>query len=181
MALLKIARIGHPVLRQPAAPVPPDAVPTPDVQRLIDDMVQTMRDSDGVGLAAPQVYASHRIIAVEVPAGSARVPPVAPVPLTVLLNPTIADHSPDAVDDWEGCLSIPDLRGRVPRWRTVRVTALDRGGRPVTLDADGFFARVLQHEVDHLDGVLFPERMADLRTLTALREFQRHPAAQPGG
>ncbi len=180
MALLKIARIGHPVLRHPAAPVPPDAVASPDVQRLLDDMVQTMRDSDGVGLAAPQVYASVRVITVEVPAGSARVPPVPAVPLTVLVNPTIAGHSADTADDWEGCLSIPDLRGRVPRWRAVHVTALDRAGGPLTLDADGFFARVLQHEIDHLDGVLFPERMTDLRTLTALREFQRHHADRPG-
>ncbi len=170
MALLKIARIGHPVLRQAAADVPADRVGHPDVQRLIDDMVQTMRESDGVGLAGPQVYAPLRVITAEVAADSPRSPAV---PLAVLVNPVIAAHSAETVDGWEGCLSIPDLRGRVPRWRSVRVTALDRDGRPVTVDADGFHARILQHEVDHLDGVLFPERMADLRTLTALREYQR--------
>ncbi len=179
MSLLKIARIGHPVLREPSTPVPPEAVSSPDIQRLIDDMIETMRESDGVGLAAPQVYASLRLITVEVPSGSPRIPPPPSVPLTVLVNPTIAAHAQDTVDDWEGCLSIPDLRGRVPRWRSVHVAALDRAGRPITLDADGFFARVIQHEVDHLDGVLFPERMTDLRTLTALREFQRFWAGPP--
>jgi peptide deformylase len=174
MSLLKIARIGHPVLRAPAAAVPADRCTSAEVQQLVDDMVETMRDSDGVGLAAPQVYASLRIITVEVRAASTRLPRPPEVELTVLVNPTIIDHSADRVDDWEGCLSIPDLRGRVPRWRTVRVTALDRHGRPVTVDAEGFFARVIQHEVDHLDGVLFPERMTDLRTLTDVREFQRH-------
>ena len=179
MSLLKIARIGHPVLRQPAVEVPAEQVGSAEVQRLIEDMVHTMRESDGVGLAGPQVYASLRVITVEVPATSTRVPPVAAVPLTVLVNPAIVSHSAETVDDWEGCLSIPDLRGQVPRSRSVRVTALDRAGRPVALDADGFFARVIQHEVDHLDGVLFPERMTDLRTLTALREFQRFHAERP--
>ena len=168
MPLLKIARIGHPVLRQPAAAVADVA----DVQRLIDDMVDTMRDSDGVGLAAPQVYAPLRLIVVQVPDG----PRSPAVPLTILVNPTIIAHSDDTVDGWEGCLSIPDLRGPVPRWRAVTVTAVTRGGEPVSVEADGFFARVIQHEVDHLDGILFPERMTDLRSLTALREFQRFHA-----
>ncbi len=170
MSLLKIARIGHPVLREPATAVPPDLVGSPTLQRLIDDMIETMRESDGVGLAGPQVYASHRILIAEVAVASPRSPLV---PLTVLVNPTIVSHSGDTVDGWEGCLSIPDLRGRVPRWRSAHVVAMDREGRPAALDADGFFARILQHEIDHLDGVLFPERMTDLRTLTALREFQR--------
>ena len=180
MSLLKIARIGHPVLAQPAVEVPAEGVGSTDVQRLIEDMVQTMRESEGVGLAAPQVYAPHRIIIVEVPATSARVPPVAAVPLTILVNPLIVDHSMDEVDDWEGCLSIPDLRGRVPRWRAVRVSALDRDGRPVMMDADGFFARVIQHEVDHLDGILFPERMTDLRTLTHVKEYAQFHAGRAG-
>jgi peptide deformylase len=180
VSLLKIARIGHPVLAQPAVEVPAEGVGSADVQRLIEDMVQTMRESEGVGLAAPQVYAPHRIIIVEVPATATRVPPVAAVPLTILVNPLLIDHSADQVDDWEGCLSIPDLRGRVPRWRTVRVSALDRQGQPVTVDAEGFFARVIQHEVDHLDGVMFPERMTDLRTLTHVREFARFRAERAG-
>ena len=169
MALLKISRIGHPVLRQVATPIPTDDVTTPEVQRLIADMVDTMRDAGGVGLAGPQVYALWRVIVIDVPAG----PRGPAVPLTVLVNPVIESHADDTVDDWEGCLSIPDLRGRVPRWPSLRVSGLDHQGQPVAFDADGFFARVIQHEIDHLDGVLFPERMSDLRTLSHLGEMPR--------
>ena len=136
-------------------------------------MIDTMRDSDGVGLAAPQVHVSQRLILAEVRTASPRYPGLAPVPLTILINPQIVAHSDNLEDDWEGCLSIPELRGQVPRWRTVDVSALDRAGKEIQLKAEGFFARILQHELDHLDGIVFLDRMNDLQTLTHLREFQK--------
>lgn len=182
MALLKIARLGHPFLRQVAVPVEDAEIKTAAFARFIDDMIDTMRESDGVGLAAPQVYASRRVAIVEVKGPHPRYPDQPDVPLTVLVNPQVVSHSTETEEDWEGCLSIPDLRGRVPRWKSVDVRALDRTGNPIELKASGFFARVIQHELDHLDGVMFLERMNDLRTLTHLREFQKHwtvPAKSP--
>lgn len=180
MALLKIARMGHPVLRQAAAAVDPATVTTPDFQRLLDDMVETMRDADGVGLAAPQVHRSVRAIVAEVRAGNPRYPDAEGLPLTVLVNPRIVGASQEVEQGWEGCLSIPDLRGVVPRAASVEVHALDRAGQPVIVEAEGFFARILQHEIDHLDGVLFLDRMTDLKTLTFLKEFERYwlPASE---
>ena len=173
MALLKISRLGHPILRTTALPVAIEEIQTPAFADFVDDMIDTMRESDGVGLAAPQVYASKRIIIIEVKGPHPRYPDQPPVPLTVLVNPQIISHSSELEEDWEGCLSIPDLRGRVPRWKSLEVTALDRTGQPVTLQATGFFARVIQHEVDHLDGLIFMDRMHDLGSLTHLREFQK--------
>jgi peptide deformylase len=174
MSLLKIARLGHPVLRQPALPVEPVDIVKPEFQQFIDDMIETMRESDGVGLAAPQVYSSKRVVLIEVKGPHPRYPNQPEVPLTVLINPQVVAQAGEKEEDWEGCLSIPDLRGRVPRWVSVDVTALDRTGQRINLQAGGFFARVIQHELDHLDGILFLERMSDLRTLTYLREFQKH-------
>jgi peptide deformylase len=173
MALLTIARLGHPVLRQRAAPVAADDLASPATQAFIDDMIETMRDSEGVGLAAPQVHVLKRIILVEVKSPNPRYPGQPGVPLTAIINPEIADHSAEQEEDWEGCLSIPDLRGRVLRWRSLRVTGLDRAGKEISLEASQFFARVVQHEVDHLDGIVFPDRMRDFSTLTHLREFQK--------
>jgi peptide deformylase len=174
MALLKIARLGHPVLRQQAASVEESEIKSTAFARFVDDMIDTMRESDGVGLAAPQVYASKRLAIVEVKGPHPRYPNQPEVPLTVLVNPRVVSHSVEIEEDWEGCLSIPDLRGRVPRWQSVEIAALDRTGNPIELKAGGFFARVIQHELDHLDGVMFLERMNDLRTLTHLREFQKY-------
>ncbi len=179
MALLKISKLGHPILRQRAAEVDPATVATPAFQAFVDDMVETMRESDGVGLAAPQVYDGRRVIAVEVRGPNPRYPDQPDVPTTVVVNPEIAGHSAETVDGWEGCLSLPDLRGQVPRWAAIHVRGLDRHGRPIEFDATGFFARVVQHEVDHLDGVMFLDRMPDLSTLTHLREFQRFWAEKP--
>jgi peptide deformylase len=173
MALLKIARLGHPVLRQVALPVEANELKSPVFAEFIDSMVETMRESDGVGLAAPQVYVSKRVAVIEVKAPNPRYPQMAGVPLTVLVNPQIVTHSAEQEIDWEGCLSIPDLRGRVPRWASVELKALDRMGNPLHFTANGFHARVIQHELDHLDGIIFPERMKDLSTLTYLAEFQK--------
>lgn len=158
--LLKIAAMGHPVLwaRAMEMAVPLDAT----AQRLVDDMIATMRDAPGVGLAAPQVYASVRLIVLQ-PAREADAP-------QVLVNPVL-EPADDAVElGIEGCLSIPDWQGIVPRWRAVRYRALDRDGHIVRGEAEGFHARVLQHEVDHLDGILYPMRLRDLRDLAMSRE-----------
>ncbi len=173
MSLLRISRLGHPILRERALAVDPAEIGSPQFSRFIDDMVETMRESDGVGLAAPQVYVSKRVAVIEVKGANPRYPNMSGVPLTVLINPEIVAHTDETEDDWEGCLSIPDLRGRVPRWAWVEVSALDREGEPVRFRASGFFARVIQHELDHLDGKVFIERMTDLSSLTYLAEFQK--------
>lgn len=170
MPILKVARLGHPVLRMPAKPLSRSDLKDRDTQRFIDDMVETMRDYHGVGLAAPQVHDSRRIIVIEEQRGDEEETKPA-VPLTVLVNPVLTPLGGGTVEDWEGCLSIPDLRGRVPRWAAISVQALDRHGKPVAVEARGFFARVIQHEVDHLDGVVFLDRMKDMATLSFLQEY----------
>jgi len=172
MALLKIARLGHPILRQRAVPISPDEISSEPFQRFLDDMIQTMRDGDGVGLAATQVHVLKRVFLVEVKSPNPRYPDQPGVPLTTIINPVIREHSEELEDDWEGCLSIPDLRGRVPRWRSLRLAGVDRAGKAISLDATQFFARVIQHELDHLDGIVFLDRMKDFSTLSHLREYQ---------
>jgi peptide deformylase len=172
MALLKIARLGHPCLRQHAHPVSADELGTRDFQQFIDDMIETMHDGDGVGLAATQVHVLKRLFLVEVKTPHPRYPNQAGVPLTVIVNPEIREHSKELEEDWEGCLSIPDLRGRVPRWRSLKLSGLDRSGKPIAIEASDFFARVIQHEFDHLDGVVFLDRMRDMQSLSHLREYQ---------
>jgi peptide deformylase len=172
--ILKVARIGHPVIRATAREVPADHVRSDEIQRLIDDMVETMHEYDGVGVAAPQVHVSLRLAVLEVPASDDRARQA--VPLMAIVNPKLTPVGEETVPGWEGCLSVPDLRGIVPRHRRVRLEALDREGRPLQLEAEGFFARVLQHECDHLDGRVYLDRMEGLRSLSFLREFARHHA-----
>lgn len=135
-------------------------------------MVETMRDANGVGIAAPQVHVSKQIIVIEVSPENPRYPNHPAVPLMVLLNPMIRDHAETTGEGWEGCLSVPDLRGFVPRWTRVTISGLDRQGQVVEFDAEGFFARVIQHEVDHLNGKVFLDRLPDFKTLTHLREYE---------
>ena len=172
MAIRKVSRMGHPVLRQRAAEIPPTQMQSPQMQRLIDDMIETMIDYEGIGLAAPQVFEPLRLIVLGNPEADPH--DEAAIPLIVLFNPQFATLSPEQLDGWEGCLSIPQLRGVVPRAAAVEVRGYDREGRAVELEAEGLFARVLQHEIDHLDGVLFLDRMDDLQTLTFLEEYQRY-------
>jgi peptide deformylase len=171
--ILKVARLGFPALRTAASPVPPDRIKTPEFQRLIDDMIETMYEYSGVGLAAPQVHLPIQLAVLEVE-NHPRYPDMPSVPLTVLINPvvTILDRTP--VEDWEGCLSVPDLRGRVPRFKHLRVTAAGRNGEPIDIVATDFHARVIQHETDHLKGEVYLDRMPDLRTLGFLQEWQRY-------
>ncbi len=172
MAILKVARLGHPVLRQVAAAVRPESVQEADIQRLIDDMIETMHEYDGVGIAAPQVHVSKQIAVIEAK-GSRRYPDAPDIPLTVLINPEVTPLGPELEDDWEGCLSLNDFRGRTPRYHKVRAKALNRQGRPVEFVATGFHARVLQHERDHLLGKVFIDRMPSFETLSYLSEFSR--------
>ncbi len=176
MSILKVSRMGHPVLRQQAKPVSREQIVDAAMQRLVDDMIETMIDYEGIGLAAPQVFQPLRLIVLGMPDAHAEEEDT--MPLTVLFNPEFTHMSTDTIDGWEGCLSIPELRGVVSRSSTVQVSALDREGNAVDFEARDFFARVLQHEVDHLDGVLFPDRMEDLKTLTYLEEYQRYWAEE---
>ncbi len=173
MAILKVCHLGHPVLRRVAEPVPPESIARPAFQQFIDDMIETMREYDGVGLAAPQVHVSQQIAVLEVEKHP-RYPDAPSVPLTVLINPRLTVLSEETLDGWEGCLSIPDLRGVVPRSRELRVEALDRYGKPMDFIAKDFHARVVQHEYDHLQGKVYADRMPSLETLTHLAEWQRY-------
>jgi len=176
MAILKVSRLGHPVLRAKARALDPKSIASPGVQRLIDDMFETMREYSGVGLAAPQVHEGVRLFVAGLKPGSvgAEVAGHDDMPLMALVNPEITLVGEPAELGWEGCLSIPDIRGRVPRAPEVRVQALDRHGKPVRFTAKGFPARVIQHEYDHLDGVLFFDRMTTFESLTFLDEYDRY-------
>ncbi|MGY0833253.1 peptide deformylase [Azospirillum argentinense] len=160
MALLKIARMGHPVLRKVADPVPDPTAP--EIRRLASDMIDTMLDAPGVGLAAPQVHESLRMIVFRVLAMRSGGESVEP---TVLINPVIEPLDDGMEHGMEGCLSIPELRGVVPRFARIRYRGVGLDGEPIEREASGFHARVIQHECDHLDGVLYIDRMTDLRYL----------------
>jgi peptide deformylase len=168
MSILKVARMGHPVLRSRARAIERSAIANPLVQRLIDDMIETMVEYHGVGLAAPQVHEGVRLFVAALDVDDEPGPPMA------LINPEVTPVGPETDEDWEGCLSIPDIRGRVPRARDIKVRAFDRTGERVELRATGFSARVIQHETDHLDGVLFFDRMRSFDTLTFLDEYSRY-------
>lgn len=181
MPIRKIAQLGEPVLRRRAEEVPPDAIQSAPIQSLIDDMIETMRDADGAGIAAPQVYESRRIAVIEV-RNNPRYPTFPVIPLMVLINPVVTiqsrmiDAAPapdDSISMYEGCLSVTGVRGRVVRPRAVAVRALGRDGKPLSFVWQGVPAAVVQHETDHLDGTLFIDR-ADPKTLCFLREYERH-------
>jgi peptide deformylase len=188
MAILKIARMGHPVLATPAAPV---SDPTaPEIRRLVNDMVETMIDANGAGLAAPQVHVPLRVVVFQAP-GERSEPLNSPdsglageeafdhtAPLTVLINPEIAVIDPTAEGGWEGCLSVPGLRGWVERPGHIRYRGFGLDGRLVERTARGFHARVVQHECDHLEGRLYPSRMSDLGKLVFESEIRHLMAAQ---
>ena len=185
MAIRKIAQMGEPVLRRKADPIDPREIDSTFVQTLIEDMIETMHDADGAGLAAPQVYESLQLCVIEVDKNP-RYPQFEPIPLTVLINPIVTPlvastggelRSEDSFQMYEGCLSVPGIRGQVVRPRVVRVQALDRSGAALDFVWESFRAVVVQHETDHLLGTLYVDR-ADPKTLTFLREYERFvPAA----
>lgn len=172
MSILKVPRLGHPVLRKAALPISHEEIRDPGMQRLIDDMIETMKEYQGVGIAAVQVHESKQVAVLEV-ADNPRYPGKTAVPLSVLVNPEMVPLTNETEEDWEGCLSIPELRGQVPRYKSIRVTACDRDGSELDFVATGFHARVIQHEIDHLRGHVFLDRMRDLSTLTYLAEYSR--------
>ena len=173
MSLLKVARMVHPVLRARAREVERAELKQASLQKLIDDMIDTMHEYHGVGLAAPQIHEGLRIFV-------AAIAPEDDDPLSpdeepmVFINPVIVPAGPEIVEDWEGCLSIPDIRGRVPRALSIKVAAMDRQGGKIEIAARDFPARVIQHETDHLDGVLFFDRMRTFATLSYLEEYSRY-------
>jgi peptide deformylase len=170
MSILKVARMGHPVLRAKARPLEKAELRSAAIQTLIDDMIETMAEYHGVGLAAPQVHEGVRLFVATLDEGDddEEAEPIA------VINPEIIVVGADVAEDWEGCLSIPDIRGRVPRARAIKVRALDRTGARIELSAHDFPARVIQHETDHLDGVLFFDRMKSLESMTFLDEYARY-------
>lgn len=172
MALRKIAQIGHPVLRETARPLTQTELASREVQGFIDDLVETMRDASGAGIAATQVYEKLRIFAVEV-RDNPRYPYKPRYPLTVVINPEVTPLSTETFSNYEGCLSIPNLRGRVPRHAEVRVRGLDRNGGPLDFEVRGVSAGTFQHELDHLNGVLFVDRMVDTKSLCTWDHFER--------
>ena len=171
MSILKVARMGHPVLRERARAIDKATLRNPLVQKLIDDMIDTMHEYTGVGLAAPQVHEGVRIFVALLDEK-----PDSEGDAQVLVNPEIAPNAETKQEGWEGCLSIPEIRGMVPRYTDITVKALDRHGKPIELRLTGFPARVAQHETDHLDGVLFFDRMTSMQSLTYLDEYSRFHA-----
>lgn len=174
MSILKIARMGHPVLRARARKLDVAEIKSPAFQKLVDDMIETMREYEGIGLAAPQVHEGVRLALIGIEDGHGEERSIRIVPV---VNPEIAPIGKDADEDWEGCLSLPGLRGRVPRACRISVKGLDRRGSKIELELLGYPARVAQHEVDHLDGVLFIDRMKSLESLTFLEEYSKYQAA----
>jgi peptide deformylase len=174
MSILKVARMGHPVLRAKARPLEKSDVRSAAVQKLIDDMMDTMAEYHGVGLAAPQVHESLRLFVAIVDHHDDEEEDAAPAEPVAIINPEIVVVGSDVLEDWEGCLSIPDIRGRVPRAQEIKLRGLDRKGQRMEMQVHGFASRVIQHETDHLDGVLFFDRMRSFESLTFLDEYSRY-------
>jgi peptide deformylase len=177
MAIRKIATIGHPVLREVARKVTKEELASPKVQAFIDDLVETMHDAAGAGLAANQVYEPIRICAIEI-ANNPRYPYKPNYPLTILVNPELTATTDETFLNYEGCLSVPNLRGEVRRACGVRVKAWDRAGNPLDFEVKGLTAGTFQHEVDHLDGKVFLDRVEDTKSLATWTDFERHHMAR---
>jgi peptide deformylase len=181
LAILKIARMGHPVLLQTAQPV--EDVTAPEIQRLIDDMIETMLDAGGVGLAAPQVHVPLRLFVFQVPPGRAQADegeaPDDALPPQALINPAVRPRSAEQRLGWEGCLSIPGLRAAVPRFAQITYSGFDRDGSPLEREVSGLHAVVIQHEYDHLDGLLYPMRMNDFSLMGFNEELARFQPVLP--
>jgi peptide deformylase len=178
MTVLPIREMGDPVLREVAREVTPEEMASPEVQRLVDDMIETMRAANGAGLAAPQVGVSLRVAVIEVREGNPRYPYKPPIPLTVIVNPVITPQGDATFATNEGCLSMPNVRGDLERFEEITARYLDREGNEHEVTRRGLTAGTFQHEVDHLDGILFVDRMKDMRSLSTWEEFERHGRAE---
>ena len=178
MAILKVARLGHPVLRQLAAPVPLGRIRSAETQRLIDDMIETMREYNGAGLAGNQVHALKQICVIEVH-GNPRYPDAEPVPYTELVNPVITALTDELEEGWEGCLSVPNIFADVTRANEIVVQALDRHGKPFELRVDGLLAVCIQHEMDHLIGKLFVDYLSPLKRDLVRKKLEKQRKAAP--
>lgn len=176
--VLEIVEVGDPVLRTPARAVSAEELASPGFQAFVDDLIATMRDAGGAGLAANQVGDLRRVAVVEVRANHPRYPYKPQIPLTVIVNPTLVPEGRESVMINEGCLSVPDLRGEAERFVCVRVSYLDRDGAPHEEVRRGLTAGTFQHEVDHLDGIMFLDRVRDPKTFTTWAQFDRHHRAQ---
>ena len=174
MSILKIATLGEPVLRLRSRELTRDELTSSETQAFIDSLIATMRDADGAGLAAPQVMNPIRVCAIEVRGNNPRYPYKPAIPLTVLVNPTLTPLSEEQFDNEEGCLSVVDLRGSVKRFAHIRVQAWDRDGALLDFEARGLTAGTYQHEVDHLDGKVFVDRVTDPTTLCTWKNWERH-------
>jgi len=168
MPVREVLRMGHPVLRQRAKPV--EKLGTPELRALVEDMKETMAALNGAGLAAPQIGESQRVVIFGVEQNP-RYPDAEEVPFTVLVNPKLVMLTRDIEEDWEGCLSVPGMRGVVPRYTRLRYSGFDAEGNPIEREAEGFHARVVQHEVDHLDGILYPQRITDMSKFGFTKEL----------
>lgn len=173
VALLKVAKLGNPILRKISSPVTPEEGKSYEFQTFLDDMVETMRTLHGVGLSAPQVFQSKQVVVVE-STNNARYLNAPALSLLILINPTFIYMSEETQEGWEACLSLENLRGKVVRSMCVAVKGYDRQMHPIELKSEGFTAVVLQHEIDHLNGKVFPDRMTDLTTLSHLAEFEQY-------
>jgi peptide deformylase len=172
MAILKVAQMGHPVLRQVAEEIPAKALKSSDIKALVDDLVETMSEYAGIGLAAPQVHFGVRLFIIQPDPGDEST-------LRVAVNPVLTPLSEEMEESWEGCLSLPDIHGMVPRYMRIRLDAWDASGEKYSVELEDFAARVAQHEADHLDGVLFIDRMTNLSTLAYGDEWRRYHAPRP--
>lgn len=179
MAIRKVARLGHPVLREKCRDLTPEEIRSEPVRRLVADMRETMAEYGGVGLAAPQVHEPVRIALIEFQAGEGRYAVAADQPLLVLFNARVEVLDATPAGFWEGCLSVPGLRGFVERPSRVRVRYLDEAAEPRTLEAEGFLATVCQHELDHLDGVLYVDKIADPTRFAFVEEYARYHHEPP--
>ena len=178
MAVRRVMRMGHPVLREPARPVAAEEFGSAWLETLVDDMIDTLHDYGGIGLAAPQIAEPVRVAIIELEGGPTRYGGLQPVPLSVFVNPGIEILDSATRGYWEGCLSVPGLRGFVERPQHIRVSALGLDGQAQTFELKGFLATVFQHEFDHLDGRLYVDRISDMRRLSFEEEFLRYLAPQ---
>ncbi len=176
MSILKVARLGHPILRGKACPVNESEISSDKIQSLIEDMIDTMHEYEGLGLAAPQIHVSKQVIVIG-SQSSSRYPEAPEIPKMVMINPEIDYLTHEQIESWEGCLSVPDIRGLVPRCQKIQVVYYDEKGICHTEIAEDFLSIVIQHEADHLFGKVFLDRMEDLSSLSFLSEFKKYGAA----